>query len=77
MLRAALVSVNNGTLHFGRPILQIANGAQSPTYLSTLEHSPKSCVRTIRVGIRRKNIVDTFFLLQVPFIDRGQNVARI
>jgi len=46
MLRAALVSVNNGTLHLGRPILQIANGAQSATYLSTLEHFAKSFART-------------------------------
>jgi hypothetical protein len=46
MLRAALVSVNNGTLHLDRSILQIANDAQSPTYLSTLEHFAKSFART-------------------------------
>ena len=33
--------------------------------------------RPTRRSGRVRNIFDTFFLLQVPFIDRGENLARI
>ena len=75
MLRATQVSVNNGTLHFGRSISQIANGTRSPTCLSSLEHSAESFA--VCVCTRCTNILLIYFPRQVPFIHRKENLARI
>ena len=77
MLRATLVSVNNGTLHLGRSILQIANGTRSPTYLSSLEDSAESFATTCLCLYQVHKYFLIYFPRQVPFIHRKENLARI
>jgi hypothetical protein len=60
-----------------RFMLQIANGAQSPTYLTSLENFAKFSQEAVRVSSRRKDIFDLFFLLHMAEKRaRGKLVSR-